>query len=197
MCRSAVLDGICNGRVAHCVFRFVRPNYTRISVRNGSLRPTSSAGSLVLASPTCKSHSRNACSSVLGRLGANPARRQAYAPPALRLCSWVTSQWGQWLRSPTAEVTLWSKPAVSLTSPTTFQSGTILSGMVTRRPIRVYSNIGPQLAAKRPAVSWSRSTTRTRRRLAVVRGTRGQPQRRTLRHECLRLGPGWPAGGTQ
>ena len=50
----------------------------------------------------------------------------------------------------------WSKKVVSLTSPTTFQSGTILSGMVTRRPIRVYSNIGPQLAAKRPAVSSSR-----------------------------------------
>ena len=49
-----------------------------------------------------------------------------------------------------------SKKAVSLTSPTTFQSGTILSGMVIRRPIRVYSNIGPQLAAKRPAVSSSR-----------------------------------------
>ena len=91
---------------AHCVFRFVRRNYTSISVRNGSLRPMSSAGSLLLASPASKSHSRNACSSVPGRLGANPARRQAYAPPALRLCSWVTSQWGQWLRSPTAEVTL-------------------------------------------------------------------------------------------
>ena len=49
-----------------------------------------------------------------------------------------------------------SKKAVSLTSPTTFQSDTILSGMVIRRPIRVYSNIGPQLAAKRPAVSSSR-----------------------------------------
>ena len=49
-----------------------------------------------------------------------------------------------------------SKKAASLTSPTTFQSDTILPGMVIRRPIRVYSNIGPQLAAKRPAVSSSR-----------------------------------------
>ena len=49
-----------------------------------------------------------------------------------------------------------SKKTVSLTSPRTFQSDTILSGMVIRRPIRVYSNIGPQLAAKRPAVSSSR-----------------------------------------
>ena len=49
-----------------------------------------------------------------------------------------------------------SKKAVSLTSPTTFQSDTILSGMVIRRPIRVYSNIGPKLAAKRPTVSSSR-----------------------------------------
>ena len=60
-----------------------------------------------LALEACASLAKsNACSSVLGRLGANPARRQAYAPPALRLCSWVTSQWGQWLRSLTAEVTL-------------------------------------------------------------------------------------------
>ena len=56
-----------------------------------------------------------------------------------------------------------SKKAVSLTSPTTFQSDTILSGMVIRRPIRVYSNIGPQLAAKRPAVSSSRRRRSPRR----------------------------------
>ena len=56
-----------------------------------------------------------------------------------------------------------SKKTVSLTSPTTFQSGTILSGMVIRRPIRVYSNIGPQLAAKRPAVSSSRRRWSPRR----------------------------------
>ena len=56
-----------------------------------------------------------------------------------------------------------SKKVVSLTSPTTFQSGTILSGMVIRRPIRVYSNIGPQLAAKRPAVSSSRRRRSPRR----------------------------------
>ena len=49
-----------------------------------------------------------------------------------------------------------SKKAVSLTSPTTFQSDTTFSGMVMRRPIRVYTDIGPQLAAKRPAVSSSR-----------------------------------------
>ena len=91
---------------AHCIFRREQRYYIHNPVRNGSLRPMSSAGSFVLASPTCKSHSRNACSGVLGRLGANPARRQACAPPALRLCSWVTSQWGQWLRSPTAEVAL-------------------------------------------------------------------------------------------
>ena len=35
--------------------------------------------------------------------------------------------------------------------------------MVTRRPIRVYSNIGPQLAAKRPAVSSSRRRRSPRR----------------------------------
>ena len=52
---------------------------------------------------------------------------------------------------------------MSLTSPTTFQSDTILSGMVIRRPIRVYSNIGPQLAAKRPAVSSSRRRRSPRR----------------------------------
>ena len=58
-----------------------------------------------------------------------------------------------------------SKKAASLTSPTTFQSDTILpgGGMVIRRPIRVYSNIGPQLAAKRPAVSWSRRRRSPRR----------------------------------
>ena len=56
-----------------------------------------------------------------------------------------------------------SKKVVSLTSPTTFQSGTMLSGMVIRRPIRVYSNIGPQLAAKRPAVSSSRRRRSPRR----------------------------------
>ena len=56
-----------------------------------------------------------------------------------------------------------SKKAVSLTSPTTFQSDTTLSGMVMRRPIRVYSDIGPQLAAKRPAVSSSRRRRSPRR----------------------------------
>ena len=56
-----------------------------------------------------------------------------------------------------------SKKAVSLTSPTTFQSDTNLSGMVMRRPIRVYSDIGPQLAAKRPAVSSSRRRRSPRR----------------------------------
>ena len=56
-----------------------------------------------------------------------------------------------------------SKKTVSLTSPTTFQSGTILSGMVIRRPIRVYSNTGPELAAKRPTVSSSRRRRSPRR----------------------------------
>ena len=106
VCLSADLDGITNRRPAHCIFRREQRYYIHNPVRNGSLRPMSTAGSLLLARPTCKPHSRNACSSVPGRLGANPARRQAYAPPALRLCSWVTSQWGQWLGSPTAEVTL-------------------------------------------------------------------------------------------
>ena len=106
VCLSGVLDGNTNGGTPHCIFRREHRNYTHNSVRNGSLCPMSSAGSLLLASPAGKPHSRNACSSVPGRLGANPARRQAYAPPASRLCSWVMSQWCQWLGSATAEVTL-------------------------------------------------------------------------------------------
>ena len=94
------------GGTPHCIFRRERRNYIHNPVRNGSLCPMSSAGSLLLASPAGKPNSRNACSSVPGRLGGNPARRQAYAPPAPRLCSWVMSQWGQWLGSATAEVTL-------------------------------------------------------------------------------------------
>ena len=45
-----------------------------------------------LALEACASlATRNACSSVLGRLGANPARKQASATPAVRLRSWLAS----------------------------------------------------------------------------------------------------------
>ena len=49
---------------------------------------------------------RNACSGVLDRLGPNPGRRQAFSAPAIRLCSWVTPQPGQRLRTATAEAKL-------------------------------------------------------------------------------------------
>ena len=45
-----------------------------------------------LALEACASLAKsNACSSVLGRLGANPARRQASVTPAPRLRSWLAS----------------------------------------------------------------------------------------------------------
>ena len=57
-----------------------------------------------LALEACASlATRNACSGVLDRLGPNPGRRQAFSAPAIRLCSWVTPQPGQRLRTATAE----------------------------------------------------------------------------------------------
>ena len=45
-----------------------------------------------LALEACASLAKsNACSSLLGRLGANPARKQASATPAVRLRSWLAS----------------------------------------------------------------------------------------------------------
>ena len=41
--------------------------------------------------PRASLATRNACSSVLGRLGANPARRQVSVTPAPRLRSWLVS----------------------------------------------------------------------------------------------------------
>ena len=60
-----------------------------------------------LALEACASlATRNACSGVLDRLGPNPGRRQAFLAPAIRLCSWVTPQPGQRLRTATAEAKL-------------------------------------------------------------------------------------------
>ena len=48
--------------------------------------------------------SRNGSSGVLGRLGTNLGRRQAFVNPAPRLCCWMTSQPARRLRTATAEV---------------------------------------------------------------------------------------------
>ena len=60
-----------------------------------------------LALEACASlATRNVCSGVVDRLGPNPARRQAFLTPAIRLCSWITPQPGQRLRTATAEAKL-------------------------------------------------------------------------------------------
>ena len=66
---------------------------------NAWVRDLETAGLLLISSclnrlalEACASLAKsNACSSVLGRLGANPARRQASVTPALRLRSWLAS----------------------------------------------------------------------------------------------------------
>ena len=57
-----------------------------------------------LALEACASLAKsNACSSVLGRLGASPARKQASATPTVRLRSWLASKPACRVRTVTAE----------------------------------------------------------------------------------------------
>ena len=72
---------------------------TVVKPTSNYLRAVETAGLLLISSclnrlalEACASlATRNACSSVLGRLGANPARRQASLTPAPRLRSWLAS----------------------------------------------------------------------------------------------------------
>ena len=80
------------GTVPHGIPVAILPGPEACGLETAGLLLISSCLINRLALEACASLAKsNACSSVLGRLGANPARRQASVTPAPRLRSWLAS----------------------------------------------------------------------------------------------------------
>ena len=109
MCLSGFLDGKTNRRPAHCIFRREHRNYIHNPVRNGSLCPMSSAGSLLLASPVLLT----SCFEVCGRylLSVEALRRWADSETdrSLQLHELRVSCWLDLTRS----AARWREPAAA------------------------------------------------------------------------------------
>ena len=104
---GAIFTGIRWGPGPHPKTAKIAPKYPPGASETAGLLLISSCLINRLALEACASlATRNACSGVLDRLGPNPGRRQAFLAPAIRLCSWVTPQPGQRLRTATAEAKL-------------------------------------------------------------------------------------------